>query len=91
MIIILQMTSKTKKVEMSIIAGSLEGLRACLINFTQSADEGDYDCNPRLLIFYQKIYFYVGSHAQSDHGLFLIITPFLKWGLYFNPLVILLL
>jgi len=34
------MTSKTKKAELTIIAGCLEGLRACLIHFTQSADEG---------------------------------------------------
>ncbi|CAG2207642.1 PRKDC [Mytilus edulis] len=35
-----QMTSKTKKAELTIISGCLEGLRACLVNFTQSADEG---------------------------------------------------
>jgi len=35
------MTSKTKKAELTIIAGCLEGLRACLVNFTQSADEGN--------------------------------------------------
>ncbi|KAK7506702.1 hypothetical protein BaRGS_00002177 [Batillaria attramentaria] len=34
-----EMTSKTKKPEMPIIAGCLQGLTAFLVNFTQSADE----------------------------------------------------
>ncbi|XP_076445486.1 DNA-dependent protein kinase catalytic subunit-like [Babylonia areolata] len=34
-----EMTSKTKKPELPIIAGCLEGLTAFLINFTQSAEE----------------------------------------------------
>ncbi|XP_069123844.1 DNA-dependent protein kinase catalytic subunit-like [Argopecten irradians] len=34
-----EMTAKTRKAELSIIAGSLSGLTSCLVNFTQSADE----------------------------------------------------
>lgn len=34
----LQMTSKTKKPELSVISGCLEGLASCLVNFTE--DEG---------------------------------------------------
>ena len=36
----LQMTSKTKKPEFSVIAGCLQGLNCLLVNFTQSAEEG---------------------------------------------------
>lgn len=36
-----QMTSKTKKPDMSIIAGCFNGLNGLLVNFTQSAEEGD--------------------------------------------------
>ncbi|KAH9504422.1 hypothetical protein Btru_063566 [Bulinus truncatus] len=35
-----EMTAKSKKPEMSIVAGSLEGLTCLLLNFTQSAEEG---------------------------------------------------
>ncbi len=34
------MTSKTKKPELPIIAGCLEGLTGYLVNFTQSVEEG---------------------------------------------------
>lgn len=35
------MTSKTKKAEMSIIAGCFQGLTSLLLNFTHSAEEGE--------------------------------------------------
>ena len=34
------MTSKTKKPELAVISGCLEGLASCLINFTE--DEGEH-------------------------------------------------
>ncbi|XP_033751348.1 DNA-dependent protein kinase catalytic subunit-like [Pecten maximus] len=34
-----EMTAKSRKAELSIIAGSLSGLTSCLVNFTQSAEE----------------------------------------------------
>jgi len=37
----IQMTSKTKKPELPLIAGSLQGLGHLLVQFTQSADEGN--------------------------------------------------
>ena len=36
----MQMTSKTKKAELPVIAGCLQGLACLLVNFTQSAEEG---------------------------------------------------
>ena len=35
-----QMQAKTRKPELSIIAGCLQGLTGYLVNFTQSAEEG---------------------------------------------------
>lgn len=34
------MTSKTKKPELTVISGCLEGLASCLVNFTE--DEGEH-------------------------------------------------
>lgn len=36
-----QMTAKARKPELTVIAGCLEGLSSCLVNFTQSAEEGE--------------------------------------------------
>jgi len=38
--IFFQMTSKTKKADMNLIAGCFYGLCRLLVNFTQSAEEG---------------------------------------------------
>ncbi|XP_064600499.1 DNA-dependent protein kinase catalytic subunit-like [Liolophura sinensis] len=35
-----EMTTKARKAELTVIAGCLEGLASCLVNFTQSAEEG---------------------------------------------------
>ena len=35
-----QMNSKTRKPELVIISGCLEGLNSSLVNFTESAEEG---------------------------------------------------
>lgn len=42
------MGSKTRKPELAIIAGCLEGLNCSLVNFTESVDEGctDYNVDP---------------------------------------------
>ena len=45
-----QMQAKTRKPELSIIAGCLQGLTGYLANFTQSAEEGTFVWVEKLIL-----------------------------------------
>ena len=50
-----QIGSKTRKPEFSIISGCLEGLCSSLVNFTESADEGNWQFIFCVSLFFRNV------------------------------------
>ena len=60
-----QMTSKTKKPDLPLIVGSLQGLSHLLVQFTQSAEEGNFVCLSYCVYVCVEVFMYISDHKQS--------------------------